>query len=95
MKENKVAAFALTSASFGEVFRAVGVVTLPALRVDFLSRLEDASGSLLGEVLIFSGEIIITLLSRLTVASAFSSSSSFFFFIMASLELALIGAEGF
>lgn len=58
----------------------MGVV--PVLGVNFLSELDEASGSFLGEIFIFVGETGVLLFSP-------PSLSSSLFFIMASLELAL------
>lgn len=57
----------------------MGVV--PVLGVNFLSELDEARGSFLGENFIFAGEIGVLLFGPLSLSSSF-------FFIMASLELA-------
>lgn len=64
----------------------MGVV--PALGVNFLSELDEARGSFLGENFIFVGEIGVLLFGPLSFSSSF-------FFIMASLELALAEAGFF
>lgn len=65
---------------------AVGVV--PVLGVNFLSELDEASGSFFGEIFIFVGEIGVLLFIP-------PSLSSSLFFIMATLELALTGTGFF
>lgn len=68
----------VTSGLLGEILTEVGVASV--LFLTFLSR----TGSVLGEILILVGEIVILLRG----GSSFSSS---LFFIMASLELVLPG----
>lgn len=71
----------LTSGFLGEILTAVG--TVPILGVNFLSELDEASGSFLGEI--FTGALVFSP----------PSLSSSFFFITASLELVLTGTGFF
>lgn len=73
----------LTSGFLGEIVAAVGVV--PVLGVNFLSEIDEACASFLGEIFVFVGE-------KDTLLFSPSPLSSSLFFIMANLELVLTGA---